>query len=123
MLRARWAAWTSVIPRPQSFRVGAYRKLNENDGAKKSSDNSPLDPTLTRFKLDEEPSKNPRANVSSGRPPAGRHCPWEPTALHVAVTVTAFAKHKNKPDARNNHRREFRRESRLRPETHDSTEK
>src|SRR6185312_1670432 len=26
--------------------------------------------------------RKPRANVSSDRPPVGRHCPWEPTALH-----------------------------------------
>ena len=36
--------------------------------------------------------EGPRANVSPGRPPAGRHCPWEPTALlnpSVTTTVTA----------------------------------
>jgi hypothetical protein len=29
----------------------------------------------------------PRASVSFGRTPAGRHCPWEPTALHKRVTT------------------------------------
>jgi hypothetical protein len=68
-------------------------------------------------------TKNPRANVSSGRPPAGRHCPWEPTALHVAVTVTAFGKHKNKLDARKIRRNYLQRKSRFSPENHDSIAK
>jgi MFS family permease len=32
--------------------------------------------------IENPKTKKPRASVSSGRPPAGRHCPWEPTALH-----------------------------------------
>jgi len=33
------------------------------------------------------PEKENPGGVSSDRPPVGRHCPWEPTALHKRVTT------------------------------------